>query len=370
MAEGVRGQPGDEDLHACFIIHSALPYCYDLNQVLALPTGFRYRNRFQAAWVDPNLRGNMGTLAGKRVLIVLRDRDRNLLIPVRWGLLDVAQQVGSVYYFEYVLGEVIDYPGVEAERSVQIQEHTRVFGNHHPHLPGTAGQDLAAPSVFLSSAGASLPTASADDLSHWGNAVAAVSSAAIYEKVEFLKVVDIRTFDGVAAPLRGEHFEVAPDTVYALHVFQTIPRVGDGQVEPHDITLQTFPDHIATLRGTQRAVGKYDMLTFVLKVKELPPGERTSIEIPYSPHPERGKYAPTSLYIPMIVRPKSRLRSVLRLGIVATALTFMFGPQLLPGNEETIRNVATVVFVLVVAGTPHLLKALWPHFPFAGGKPE
>ena len=58
--------------HYCFIIHDNLPYCYDLNSILALPTGFRYRNRFSASWVEANLHDNIGALVGADVLIVLR----------------------------------------------------------------------------------------------------------------------------------------------------------------------------------------------------------------------------------------------------------------------------------------------------------
>jgi len=32
--------------HLCLIIHSHRPYCFDINQILALPSGFRFHNRF------------------------------------------------------------------------------------------------------------------------------------------------------------------------------------------------------------------------------------------------------------------------------------------------------------------------------------
>ncbi len=47
------GAAARRDLHCCFIIQAAIPYFYDLNQILALPAGFRYHNRYNQQWVDP-----------------------------------------------------------------------------------------------------------------------------------------------------------------------------------------------------------------------------------------------------------------------------------------------------------------------------
>ena len=46
--------PGSK--HVCFIIHDGRPYCFDLNEILALPAGLRYRNRFAQQWIEPGLR--------------------------------------------------------------------------------------------------------------------------------------------------------------------------------------------------------------------------------------------------------------------------------------------------------------------------
>src|SRR5215475_15345710 len=81
------------DDHYCFIIHDNLPYCYDINSILALPTGFRYRNRFRKIWVEGNLHDHIDTMVGSDVLIILRVQAQNLLVPVRWGNIKEAQQV-------------------------------------------------------------------------------------------------------------------------------------------------------------------------------------------------------------------------------------------------------------------------------------
>src|SRR6266702_179011 len=161
--------------HYCFIIHDNLPYCYDINSILALPAGFRYRNRFNAPWVEPNLHDNISAVVDADVLIVLRVQEDNVLVPVRWGTIQVAQQVGSIYYFEYILGDLIRYSERPADRAREMSQATSLFSDTHVWLPGTRGVALSAtePSVFRSVVGRRLPKESAGDLTAWGNSVAA-----------------------------------------------------------------------------------------------------------------------------------------------------------------------------------------------------
>jgi hypothetical protein len=354
----------DGDLHCCFVIQAVPPYHYDLNQMLALPSGFRYRNRYSETWVDPNLRSNIKQLRQKRLLLVMRDKERNRLVPARWATIDHAQPVGNVFYFEYRLGDLVEYSREPDTRETEIHAYTRTLRRYHAELPGTPHADLTTPSVFLSAAGNQLPTAPADDLTHWGNVVGAVATAAVYEKVDFLKVVDLRTSHHKRkAALVNDRYEVAPNTVYTLLVFQTMPNFGDGIVEPHDVNLLTFPGHVASLRNRQRAVGKYDMLTFDLKVLDLPPNERTSIEVAYDPSCQLGVYDSSSLHIPLMVRQRRTAGSILRYTFACIALVLLFLPMLVPADTQIVRNVATVGLVLAIAGAGRTLQALWHALP-------
>src|SRR5215471_16916303 len=101
--------PIGRDLHCCFVIQAVPPYHYDMNQVLALPTGFIYHNRYNESWVDPNLYDNVEDLTRRRVLLIMRDKARNRLVPARWATIEVAQSVGDIFFFEYRLGDLIEY---------------------------------------------------------------------------------------------------------------------------------------------------------------------------------------------------------------------------------------------------------------------
>jgi hypothetical protein len=356
------------NLHCCFVIQAVAPYHSDLNQILALPSSFRYHNRYNELWVDPILRDNIYQLNGMRLLLIMRDKERNVLVPVRWATIEIAQPIGAIFYFEYRLGDLIEYSRDESARNADIAQYTTVLHSHHDELPGLAGADLTR-CVFLSNAGRSFSTASADDLSMWGNVVAAVGSAAIYEKVDFLKIVNLSTNDGRRqAQLVEGGFAVTSNTVYALRVFQIMPNFGDGKVIPHDIMLNTYKDHVASLRARQRAVGKYDMLTFDIKVLDLPANERTSIDLAHDPSYEPGAYASSSIYIPLVVRPRGYVVSatllLVRLAVAGSSLLAIFQPHLLPGDPQLVRNVANVVFVISVAGTGWTLHAIWPALPW------
>jgi hypothetical protein len=352
------------DQHCCFVIQAVKPYHYDLNQILALPSGFRYRNRYDQRWVDPNLHGNIGRLKERDLLIVMRDKERNRLVPARWATIDAAQAIGGILYFEYILGGFVVYRNDPNDREEDIADYTETLRRFRSGLPGRPGEDLMTPSVFETAAGYTFDQEPEDDLTHWGNVVQAVATASVYEKVDFLRVVDLRAVDSTPAPVVDEQYQVSPNTVYLLRVFQQVPNFGDGLVTPHDLELRAFPDDVASLRSRQRAVGKYDMLTFVLRVLDLRPNDRTSIEIEHERTDERGEDASTSLYIPLIVVPRSRLVDVARLAAIVALVILIFRPDFLPGEEEVVRNVATVLFVLFVAGLSRTLSALWPSLPW------
>ena len=122
--------------HYCFIINSIDPYCWDLNHILALPSGFVYRNRWLKKWIALDLQNEIKSLQSKRVLLILRDYENDELIPVRWGRIILAQLIGKVYYFEYQLEDIIDYDSDKSARDAQIQAFNKQF---IVLLPATTG---------------------------------------------------------------------------------------------------------------------------------------------------------------------------------------------------------------------------------------
>jgi hypothetical protein len=354
--------------HACFIIHAHRPYCFDLNEALALPSGLRYRSRFDFQWVAPALRDEIADLTGRPVLLILRDLDNNKLVPVRWGKIITVLPVGRVVFFEYILEDLVLYSTPVNVRKQEIIARTTTFAEQHDWLPGPQGEQLTSPSVFVSTAGHGLPKVSAADLTAWGNAVAAVATAPVYSGVEFLKIVGLYGAGDRSRPIVRESYVVRPNTVYTLRVWQQIAEPPDIVVPSHAVEVKTFPDHIIALRYRQQAVGKYDMLTFVLRVMTLGRGERTAIEIPHVPDAATEGRASISIYLPLTISAPSPARLTATAALLLVSLILMFFPAHTHLRPDLARNIGTILLVLTIAGPSRTLTSLWPAWPWGQSK--
>jgi hypothetical protein len=353
--------------HLCFIIHANRPYCFDLNDILALPSGLRYRNRFDVQWVQPDLRDSIESLVGQRVLLTLRDPANNRLVPVRWGRLITAERYGRITFFEYLLGDLVEYGNDENVQVQQIVSHTDTFRSNHSWLPGVAHQSLSDPSVFRTTVGTGMPTVEASDRQAWGNVVSAVAQAQIFHRVEFLKIMGIFSAEDRPVAIKDEAFMLSPDSVYSLKIIQYVPTPGPpGQdsIPPHPIEITTFSDHIIALRSKQQAVGKYDRLTFALRVRSLPSGERTAMEVPHVPDAANGGTYMTSLYLPIKIGRVESLRAAASIVLLLACVYLMFRPNIFALSPDIVRNVATVLFVLTLSGPSRTIAAAWPSLPW------
>lgn len=349
--------PGGRD-HYCFIIHANRPYCYDMNPILALPSGFRYQSRYAGPSVEDSLLGDINVMIGSDVLIVLAVQERNSLIPVRWGNIKEAQKIGSICYFEYLLGDLVEYSSDYDKRNQEIVRATKLFADARVWSFETTGETLLKPAVFQSAVGSSFRSTRVDDLAAWGNTVEAVSTASAYENAEFLDVLGLFDPKGKQSPVKNGHYVIRPNTVYQLKLFQYIPAPGAmSDVISRDINIATFPDHFVSLRPGQRAVGKYDMLTFSLKSRRLRSKERSAIEVGQNPVLEGSRScAPETLYLPITIKGRSSVVIVLWILILATCLIGIFAPKFYYADSALVRNLAIVIFVLAVSGR----RLTWP----------
>jgi hypothetical protein len=141
-----------------------------LNQILALPSGFRFHNRFDIQWVHQDLRQDIESITGERVLLVLRDPDNNKLVPFRWGRLFNVERIAKTALFDYHLEDLITYSNDDNVIAEEINARTRMFAERHDWLPGEVGKALTTPAVFRSDVGFGLPTSDADNMKSWATA--------------------------------------------------------------------------------------------------------------------------------------------------------------------------------------------------------
>ena len=352
--------------HLCLIIHSHRPYCFDINQILALPSGFRFHNRFDIQWVHQDLRQDLASLIGQRVLLILRDLDNNKLIPFRWGTLFNVERIAKTVLFDYHLGDLISYSNDDKVIAEEINARTREFGSRHDWLPGEEGKGLTTPAVFRSDVGAGLDTSDANDMKAWGNCVDAVSTAPSYLRVEFLKLIGLFDTNNGRAPVVNETLRIKRNSIYVLSIFEYIPKPGpeNESIPLHNLQLVSFPEHVTTLVPTQQVVGKYDRLEFDLKVLNLGPAERTALAIPYQPDAATTASFSATIYLPLSTPPSHHRQFIAAIALAAASLFFMFRPDIGRLPQEIVRNVATVIFVLTVSGPSRTLAAMWPTWPW------
>lgn len=358
--------------HLCFIIGSQTPYCYDFNEILGLPEGFTYRNRFHVKWIDPSLVPSLRDFAFSplgeaeaRVLLVLRDADKNSLIPVRWGTITSVQQVGVVAYFEYALGDLVYYDADPDVATKQIAANTEAFRGAHPWLPGKERKPLdeREPSVFLSRVGYNFTTASSSDLEAWGNLAGAVTAAAVFADTEFLKIVSLEDSAGAEAPIQNNGFLVNPKETYRLKVFQTVPNPSGAPLKTHSIKCNSLGDDIEFLRDELQAVGKYDMLTFVLRPVRSRIRSTSALEIPFNPDASAAvPQVRSALFIPLTFAAPSPTQKALFCVAALIALFALFYPQILPAwiPVNVTSNVAMLALVVLLTGPANALQSIWP----------
>ncbi len=71
-----------------------------------------------------------------------------------------------------------------------------------------------------------------------------------------------------------------------------------------------------------------------------------------------------SIRLPLVIGPKDPRQAFLRVLAAIVALAFIFKPDLAHSDPDIVRNIATVLFVLVVAGQARTLQAFWPNLPW------
>jgi hypothetical protein len=319
------------------------PYGYEIVNILAYPNGFTYRFRFDQQWVHNKVQHNIPNLINKQGYIVLRDRDSALLYPIRKCTIKRADRIGITYYFEYELGDIIDYDSQENLRINQIKKFNEEFtASHAKDISNKAGEDMT-PLCLLSNYEPAIQNQSSSleerEFEQWGNVIEAIKDIKLYEDVEFIKLVDILSKKPkfLGSYIKSEKFKrfikTGPDKAsvqnnsfifkenldYEIRVYQYIPNRKKESVT-RDIKMVVDDKYISPIRGQQRAVGKYDVITFLLRTNPHSGGRRSFIDIEHVTKAEAAPSIEPKIYFPVFIR-KSRKKSLLF--FCATVLLFL-----------------------------------------------
>jgi hypothetical protein len=341
------------DQYLIIIPNAITPYGYELTKIMAYPKGFRYRFRFDEEWVHEEVRNNFLNLVGKKGLIIIRDMDEAKFYPIRYFILKHIRRIGTIYYFEYELGEFIDFSSDEGIKSNQLADFNSKFKEFHKSkiISNNPGEHMR-PLVLLTRFELNIKNEhyiSSDiegrEFEQWGNIVTLTTHINFYDGVEFIKLIKAEPMklNGRKSYFKNDFLYLKECEDYNLMILQLVPKGGLVKPRPRDILVKSDSKYIEILRNRARAVGKYDVLTFLFRVRANTGGHNSFLDIEHIPKTEAEQYIEPKLYIPIRIN-KSSLKLLIKFALF---ILFTFGYILfnihLPTSLVFLKNLPTLL---------------------------
>lgn len=269
---------------AIVIVNSIAPYCYELNNILALPNGFSYRFRYQNSkqgeWM-PEI-DNPKDLNNCDGLIVLREFQNTAdLTPIRKINIYKVLIIGDIVYIEYRLKDKVILSSNLEERKAQIRRFNEritpdIKTDIYPNTPGTDlknlvffGMDYTHDFIDKDYKG----DIEDQDSNKWGNIVELIGDGLeVYKDIDFIKITGIVNDNGKLAKVQtvknNTFFLLENKRVYNLQFLQrtyTGRRGTSSVVTPRNIVMTTGSTDIKTIISRRDILGKYDLMHFSFK---------------------------------------------------------------------------------------------------------
>ncbi len=346
-----------------FIPNAIEPYGFEIVNILAYPDGFKYRFRFDEEWVHDKVKYNPEELIGKTGYIILRDKDNAKFYPVRNCTVLSARKIGSTFYFEYELNDIVDYDSKEPLRKEQINNFNKDFMSFHSGdiSNNTNGADMK-PLVLLSNYELDIKNRNYSGQSpersfeQWGNIISSIkdikyNDKIFYDDIEFIRIVDIEN--------AGDNHDKAKATDYAyqllegkdyiVRIFQNSVNRDTSNKAIREIKISVDEQYITPVRDAQRAVGKYDVLTFAIRTNRRS-GCRTSfIDINHSIKDAVAASIDPKIHLPIYIN-KSPRWTLISLGAIIIFFFVYIFPDIFADsfqlNEGIIKDISLVSITL------------------------
>lgn len=278
----------NEEAPFLIIINFIPPYDAEIAALLAGPVGARTRFRYQTKYAPTITR--VSSLVNREGTLLLRDRTTGWFMPLRAAKVLSARLIGDVIYVESELVNTAALSGDPGTRSSQL----KTFNDNVLATIGTFSNspntDLR--NLILYESGdiqkllrAWTDAASGDDVTHWGNVVKTIDDHYPGLDLDFFRVVQLT--DSRAATMtfkssanRAYGYTVFPGREYTLEVLQRTftGRRGDSSVQySRHLELLALNDDIEVAAPQRPVLGKYDLLTFPIYIKQMTrPGIRST----------------------------------------------------------------------------------------------
>jgi hypothetical protein len=366
------------------------PYGYELVQIMAYPSGFVYRFRFDEEWVQEKIKNNdLQFLEGKRGYIVFRDKATARFYPIRYFTILKAERIGKVYYFSYELNNTVDFESKEDLRTKQLDEFNTALTDFHKDelVTNQPGKDMK-PIVLLSNfelvmknGHPSSANALLRENERWVNVISTVKSIKLYEDIEFVKIIEVISMkksnhtnvhrhnnsrlhnvyykivdvlsmikkDYTAANVKDNSLVVSEYEDYKLKLLQYIPTESrQERHKPRDIELKGDDKYVRIIRGRQRAVGKYDVLTYIFRTLPDSGGTKSFLDLEMTLKPGTEPYMESKIFIPIFIKIKIG-KVILKLSLAAVFVSVFLAIHFHPNSVlPFLKDVALIGVTIIV----------------------
>jgi len=300
----------NEDLTLYVVPTTLVPYGYEVIPLLGLPTGVKSRFRFREEWVSEQVISDYAALKEIRLVVVLRDFANGQLIPLRRGTVEDIGKIGETFFISFRLGPLIEYDSDKTLRGNQLDSYNAKFHQHHGEkfasLPSNPMKPLVFTTDFLfqfRNKNISTSDYYEVDLERFENIVSCIKDIEFFKGVQFLKVVDLTEVKKQKhAFVTDYNYLLSEDMEYNLRLYQTAPTISITDIQtPNDISISSDAKHINIIRGKRRAVGRYDVITFVFRTAYNSSSARTFIEVFYKLKQSGEQFIEPSFILPVTI---------------------------------------------------------------------
>lgn len=329
------------------------PYGYEMVNILAYPSGFLQRFRFEDEWVEAGI----NVLVGSDGYIVLRDRDTGILYPIRRFKLVSLSRVGTVHYLVCRLGELFNFDSEIPRQSGQIVTFNNEFLDAKSTLKNTnqPGADMKPLlfktgyyPTFIDNVNSTASGIQDIEAERWGNLLACINNISFFSGVEFLRIVTIRELNKPTktASIKDDAYIFDPGKSYEVLVAQyRIGGIGNGAT-PRDIELIGDGSSIIPVRAKERAVGKYDILSLVLRLDRTAKTKKTFFDIKFTPLAQATAYVNPVIHVPVIISPP-----LITLGVKLFLAVFLIIVYFVPNALTTFTALMPATILQISAAT-------------------
>ncbi|MCW8889349.1 MAG: hypothetical protein OQL20_01660 [Sedimenticola sp.] len=294
------------DNYLAIIPNAIDPYGYETVPILAYPEGFKYRFRYDEEWVENTLL-HQTDIINKPGYIILRDFENAVLYPIRFFKVVDFNKIGKIFYIEVKLGSLVSYDSETRHRQNQINDFNTKFTTFHDTLiTNNEPNKNMSPLMFLTNFQVTISNGHKnskldEDMQDWGNTLACFKDISFFSGVQFLRLISTTPLDSKRGKVDQHNGQLIlqEGADYKLQVAQIIPNSPKKLPPQSDITVNTDNQSICTLLDAQRAVGKYDILTFLIRVNDNRRSTVSFIDLRYNPNPAIHGQGEPRLYIPV-----------------------------------------------------------------------